>query len=83
MVSRSTGITRTVTEQVVRNFEKVVVNTLERGDTVNLVGFGKFSTVDRAARKCRNPQNGDIMNVPAKKSVKFKAGKYLAETVNS
>ncbi len=81
-VSHSTGITKTVTEQIVRSFEKVVVNTLEKGDTVNLVGFGKFSTVDRTARKCRNPQSGKIMDVPARKSVKFKAGKYLAETIN-
>ncbi len=81
-VAHSTGLSRTVTEQVVRSFEKVIINTLEKGNSVNLVGFGKFSTIDRSARKCRNPQNGEIMDVPAKKSVKFKAGKCLAETIN-
>lgn len=81
-VSRSTGITKTITEQVIRNFEKAVINTLEKGDTVNLIGFGKFSTIDRTARRCRNPQSGKIMDVPARKSVRFKAGKCLSETVN-
>lgn len=44
--------------------------------------IGKFEVVDRAERETRNPQTGKMMKVPAKKVVKFKPGKALAEKVN-
>jgi DNA-binding protein HU-beta len=46
-----------------------------------LVGFGTFSVVKRKAREGRNPQTGKAIKIPAKKVVKFKAGKKLADKV--
>ena len=46
-----------------------------------LVGFGTFSVVKRKAREGRNPQTGKAIKIPAKKVVKFKAGKTLADKV--
>ena len=46
---------------------------------VTLVGFGTFKVVQRAARKARNPQTGDPINVPAKMVPKFKASKAMRE----
>lgn len=47
-----------------------------------LVGFGTMSVVDRAAREGRNPQTGKAVQIPAKKAIKFKAGKAFVEAVN-
>ena len=46
---------------------------------VTLVGFGTFKVVQRAARKVRNPQTGEAINVPAKMVPKFKASKAMRE----
>ena len=47
-----------------------------------LVGFGSFSTSDRAERKGRNPKTGAEIVIRAKKMVKFKAGSELSESLN-
>jgi len=54
---------------------------LKKGDKVTLVGFGTFSTAKRSARKGRNPQTGKVINIPAKKVVRFRAGSDLAKKV--
>ena len=60
--------------------DAVVVNitkALKKGDTVQLIGFGTFSVVKRAARDGINPQTGDKIKIKASKSVKFKPGSKL------
>ena len=54
---------------------------LKKGDAVTLVGFGTFGVKKRKARVGRNPQTGKAIKIPAKKVVKFKAGKTLADKV--
>ena len=56
-------------------------SSLAKGERVSLVGFGSFSVSQRAARKGRNPQTGQEIDIPAKKVVKFKAGADLAGKV--
>jgi len=46
------------------------------------VGFGTFEVRDRAARKGRNPQTGEVIDIAAAKVPAFKAGKALREAVN-
>lgn len=57
----------------------VVQETLADGNPVQLVGFGTFSIAERASREGRNPATGETMTFPAKKVVKFKPGKNLAD----
>ena len=45
-------------------------------------GFGSFGVSERASRKGRNPATGASITIKASKSVRFKAGKDLKETVN-
>ena len=54
---------------------------LENGDSVSLVGFGTFKVAERKARKCRNPQTGEGIDIAASKVPKFVAGKALKEAV--
>ena len=54
---------------------------LPGGDSVSLVGFGTFNVRHRAARMGRNPQTGASIQIAASKSVGFKAGKALKESL--
>ncbi len=58
-----------------------ISNALKDGDSVALIGFGTFSVRERSARKGRNPQTGETIDIAAGKNVAFKAGKELKEAV--
>lgn len=55
---------------------------LERGDRVELRGFGSFSTRKRDARKARNPKTGESVQLGQRTAVYFRAGKELRERLN-
>ena len=55
---------------------------LKRGDRVELRGFGVFSTNIQKARISRNPKTGEIIYVPEKNKVRFKASKKLKNFIN-
>ena len=59
-----------------------VTDTLKKGDSVALVGFGTFFVKERAARTGRNPQTGKPIEIAAAKVPSFKAGKSLKDAVN-
>jgi len=54
---------------------------LARGEKVSLVGFGTFQVRERKARRGRNPQTGEELQIPARKTPRFKPGKGLREKV--
>ncbi|MBM7701715.1 HU family DNA-binding protein [Metabacillus iocasae] len=58
-----------------------ILETLKTGDKVQLIGFGNFEVRERAARKGRNPQTGDEIEIPASKVPAFKPGKALKDAV--
>ena len=62
-------------------FMTLVGKELKKNGKLSLVGFGTFSVSKRKAREGRNPQTGKTIKIPAKKVVKFKAGKALADKV--
>ena len=80
-IANSVELTKVDTTQVVMAYETIVGEALSKGDDVSLVGFGKFSVVNRAARIGHNPHSGKKINIPAKRAVKFKVGKSLADSV--
>ena len=55
-----------------------IVEALKNGEKVQLIGFGTFSVVEKAARQGVNPATGAKIEIAAKKVAKFKAGKGLA-----
>ena len=63
---------------VLNLFEEVLVN----GGDINFIGWGKFEVKDTPARTGRNPRTGEEVAIAAKKVVKFKAGKSLADKVD-
>ncbi|MBQ0120808.1 MAG: HU family DNA-binding protein, partial [Bacteroidales bacterium] len=60
---------------------KAVEEALVKGDKVALIGFGTFAVNEKPARTGLNPATKEKIEIPAKKVVKFKAGKELAEKV--
>lgn len=76
-----TGMTKKDTAAAVDAFIEVVSETLEKGEDVALVGFGTFKVKERAARKGRNPQSGEEIDIPASNVVSFKVGKTLKDAV--
>ncbi|GGD69241.1 HU family DNA-binding protein [Paenibacillus nasutitermitis] len=59
-----------------------ISDSLQGGDKVQLVGFGNFEVKSREARKGRNPQTGQEIDIPASKIPTFKAGKSLKDLVS-
>ena len=81
-ISEQTGLTKTKSNQVVDAITSVIAETLSKGEKVTLVGFGTFTTTERNARKGRNPKTGEVIEIPAKRVAKFKAGSDLTKNVN-
>ena len=81
-VADKTGSTKKDAEATINSFVEVVTEALEKGDKVQLVGFGSFEVRKRAARKGRNPQTKEEIKIPASKAPVFKAGKALKDLVN-
>lgn len=76
------GISKAAAKSALESFTGNVTKTLKKGGRVSLVGWGTFSTSQRAARTGRNPQTGKTINIAAKTVAKFKAGAGLADAVN-
>jgi nucleoid DNA-binding protein len=55
---------------------------LTQDEAVQLIGFGTFKTIERKARKGRNPQTGEEIQIEAKKVPKFVPGQALKNAVN-
>lgn len=69
-------------ERLVSTIFDEMAAALERGDRVELRGFGAFSVKKRDERSGRNPRTGDHVSVPEKHVPLFKAGKELRERLN-
>jgi DNA-binding protein HU-beta len=59
-----------------------IADGLVDGDSYNHDKFGTFKIVDRAPRKGRNPQTGEVVDIPEKKAVKLVVSGYLVNQIN-
>lgn len=82
-VADVTQMTKKDAGQAVDAIFNAITEALAAGEKVQLIGFGNFEVRDRAARKGRNPQTGEEIEIPATKVPAFKAGKQLKEEVNA
>jgi DNA-binding protein HU-beta len=82
-VAAATGESKAATGQTIDAIVEAVTKAVVGGDTVQLVGFGSFSTGARAARVGGNPSTGAEIQIAAAKTVKFTAGKAFKEAVNA
>lgn len=82
-IAAETGLTKKDIDATLKSFMNVVSNTLQKKESVQLIGFGTFTTVDKPEREGRNPANGEMIKIAASTAVKFKAGTALKEKVNT
>lgn len=80
-VSNDTNVAQIDVKKVVQKTLDVVVESLERGETVELRNFGVFKVKNRRGRIGRNPRTGEEVQVPEKKVVVFKPGLILKHKV--
>lgn len=80
-IADQTGLSREKASEVINAFTDQVSASVARGQDVTLIGFGTFNIRKREARNGRNPQTGATIQIPASKTVGFKAGKSLKDAV--
>ena len=75
------NISKKAAEDALGAFVGGIKQSLGKGESVSLIGFGTFGVSQRSARKGRNPQTGAEIDIPARTVPTFKAGKGLKEAV--
>lgn len=81
-IAGDTGLSKVDAAKAIDSVLGSISSQLAGGGEVRLVGFGTFSVSQRKATTGRNPQTGAVIQIPASKQAKFKAGKALKEAVN-
>jgi len=81
-VARAAELTKKDAERLVEIVFESIIETLNRGEKIELRGFGSFRVRERGSRRGRNPKTGDPVNIPAKRVPYFKPGKELKELIN-
>jgi len=81
-MAEKSQLTKKDAEIALKAFVESIEEALEKGEKVQLVGFGTFETRDRAARDGRNPRTKEVIKIAASTVPVFKAGKEFKEKVN-
>lgn len=77
-VAAKAEVSKAEAQKVLDAVLDVTVDALKKGESVQLVGYATLSVVEKAARRGINPATKQVIDIPAKKAVKFKAGAKLA-----
>lgn len=80
-VAELTDLTKKDAGQAVDAVFNSITEALKDGDKVQLIGFGNFEVRERSARKGRNPQTGEEIEIAASKVPAFKPGKALKDGI--
>ncbi len=76
-VAKKAKVTQRTAREVIKTFLNEIVDSVNAGKKVNLVGFGIFERRVQKERKARNPQTKQIINVPSKKKFVFRASSKI------
>lgn len=83
IAKRLEGYTLKQTQIIVESFFDAIVEALQRGEKIELRGFGSFKVKTRGPRQARNPKTGETVDVPSKRVIHFKPSKELLAQLNS
>ncbi len=81
-IAEGADISKAAAGNALESAISAVGQSLKKGDSVSLVGFGTFTVKHRPARMGRNPRTGEEIQIKAANVPGFKAGKTLKDTVN-
>lgn len=82
-IAEETEMTNKDVGRILTSIIENISDSLIKGGSTQLIGFGSFKITQKAARTGRNPNNGEEIQIPAKSVVKFNAGKKLCEAVEA
>ena len=80
-VANNTGLKNADAKAAVEAVFDAITEAAKNGEGTQLVGFGSFEVKERPARTGRNPKTGEAIEIPASKSLTFKAGKAVKEAL--
>ncbi len=81
-LATKTSLSKADTDRAIGALLEIISDTLKKGESLSLVGFGSFEVRKRAARTGRNPKTGEELKIKAAKVPAFKAGATLKAAVN-
>ncbi|HCO92722.1 MAG TPA: transcriptional regulator [Phycisphaerales bacterium] len=81
-IAKSNQVKNALVKSIVQNFVDEITVELSKGNRLEFRDFGVFEVKERAPRKAQNPKTLEPIYVPAKRSVKFKAGRLMKEKLN-
>ena len=78
-IAEKTGLNKKQAEAAANAFTDTILEALKEGEKVQLIGFGTFEVKERAARVGHKPGTGETIEIAAKKTPVFRAGKGFKE----
>ena len=81
-ISEESGLTKKDSELALTAFTNIVEIGLKSNEKIQLFGFGTFEVAERSSRTGRNPHDGSLIEIPARKVPKFKPSQALKYVVN-
>jgi integration host factor subunit beta len=82
-IAKSNQVKNALVKSIVQNFLDEISTELTNGNRLEFRDFGVFEVKERAARKAQNPKTLEPIDVPAKRSVKFKMGRIMKKKLNT
>lgn len=80
-IADSTQLKRVVVKKVVQTFLDNITTELAKGNRLEFRDFGVFEVKERRARMAQNPKSLEPVHVPKKRTVKFKAGRQMQQSL--
>jgi integration host factor subunit beta len=81
LIAERSQAKRILVKQIVQYFLDEIINQLCKGNRLEFRDFGVFETKKRAARTAQNPKTLQRVDVPARRTVKFKMGRLMKENL--
>lgn len=81
-IAASTKTKQTIVKTIIQEFLGSIITELAKGNRIEFRDFGVFETKTRKARKAQNPKTLEPVQVPAKRTVKFKSGRLMKQNLN-
>ena len=82
-IAERTQAKRILVKNIIQSFLDEITDELSNGNRLEFRDFGVFETRQRAARVAQNPKTLERVNVPPKRTVKFKMGRLMRENLTS
>lgn len=80
-IAEKANLTKVQAKSALEATINTISESLAKGDKIALIGFGTFAVTEKTARKGINPRTKEVIEIPARKAVKFKAGAELNDVV--